>query len=81
MERRRGADLSSVVEMRTSDTRTFGFFARKNVFVAHRLDLADNTHTDRSLYEKYGNDVLNLLARMEASERDTSSNVEDLIGD
>ena len=81
MEKRRGIDLSPVVEMRTAETRTFGFFVRKDVFVAHRLDLADNTHAERSLYGKYGADVLTLLARMEPSEKDTTSDIENLIGD
>ena len=81
MERRGGVDFSPVVEMRTRDTRTFGFFARKDMFVAHRLDLADNTHSDPSLYEKYGMDVLKFLDRLASSEKDLTSDIEDLIGE
>jgi hypothetical protein len=70
-----------VVEMRTQATRTFGFFVREAVFVAHRLDLADKTHADPILYERYGDDVMKLLDRMEPSEKDIVSDVETLIGE
>jgi len=70
-----------VVEMRTAATRTFGFFVRQNVFVAHRLDLADATHANPSLYKTYGDDVLKFVVRMSPSEIDGASDVEDLIGD
>jgi len=72
---------AAVVEMRTQATRTLGFFVRKGVFVAHRLDLADNTHHDPSLYERYGDDVLKLLVRMDPSEKDETTDVEAPIGD
>ena len=72
---------SPAVEMRTEATRTFGFFVRKGVFVAHRLDLADNTHADPSLYGQYGDAILALLARLALSEKDETSDVDELIGD
>jgi hypothetical protein len=81
MENRGGVDLTPVVEMRTEHTRTFGFFVRKDVFVAHRLDLSANTHADHSLYEKYGGDVLKLLDRMDPSEKDITTKIDELIGD
>lgn len=74
-------ERSAIVEMRTNATRTFGFFVRQRVFVAHRLDLTDNLKASPLLYEQYGNDVLKLFDRMERSERDGESDVEDLIGD
>lgn len=72
---------SPVVEMRTQATRTFGFFVREAVFVALRLDLADRTHADPTLYERYGDDVMRLLDRMDLSDKDASSSVETLIGE
>jgi hypothetical protein len=72
---------AAVVEMRTADTRTFGFFAKLNVFVAHRLDLADNTHADPTLYAKYGDHVRQLLERVSASDKDETTDIEALIGD
>jgi hypothetical protein len=71
---------SAVVEMRTAATRTFGFFARTGVFVVHRLDLADNTHADSTLYGEYGDAVVKLLDRMASSDKDEVSDVETLIG-
>jgi hypothetical protein len=72
---------SPVVEMRTQATRTFGFFVRAGVFVALRLDLADSTHGDPTLYGRYGGDVMKLLSRMDSSDKDETSDVETLIGD
>jgi hypothetical protein len=72
---------SAVVEMRTADTRTFGFFVRAGVFVAHRADLADHTHADAELYKTYGDDVGKILARMASSDKNETSDVELLIGD
>jgi hypothetical protein len=79
--RRMRAPRAPVVEMRTAATRSFGFFVRAGVFVAHRLDLADNTHADPTLYARYGDDVLALLARMDPSEQDATTDVEMLTGD
>ena len=73
--------LSSVVEMRTEHTRSFGFFVRPGVFVAHRLDLADNVHADKRLYVEYGNDTMRMLSRIAASDKDEVSDVEYLVGE
>jgi hypothetical protein len=73
--------FTAVVEMRTQATRTFGFFVHKDVYVAYRLDTADNTHANRELYQRYGDDVVKLLAKMIPSDKDVTSDVEDLIGD
>jgi hypothetical protein len=72
---------SVVVEMKTAETRTFGFFVRVGVFVAHRVDLSDNTHANCNLYETYGDDVRKIVARMASSDKDETSDVELLIGD
>jgi hypothetical protein len=81
MEKRGGVDFSPVVEMRTYHTRTFGFYARRRTYVAHRVALANDTHADNSLYKRYGQDVLDLLRRVAASDKDLTSDVEYLIGD
>jgi hypothetical protein len=81
MEKRDGIDLSPVVRMRTHHTRTFGFYAGPRIYVAHRVALADDTHADRSLNRKYGQDVLALLRRVSSSDVDLTSDVEYLIGD
>jgi hypothetical protein len=73
--------LSSVVEMRTEYTRTFGFFAGPRVFVGHRLDLADVIHANPQLYLDYGADVMRMLARIAESDKDQTSDIEDLIGE
>jgi len=78
--KRMHAPREAVVEMSTEHTRTFGFFVREAVFVAHRLDLAKHTHGDPRLYAQYGDDVLKLLRRMSSTEKDESSDVESLIG-
>lgn len=73
-----------VVEMRTEHTRTFGFFVRKNTFVAHRLDLATNTHVSRGqidLYQIYGDEVLKLLRLMASTDKDETSPLEYLVED
>lgn len=79
--RRMWAPHAAVVEMRTRDTRTFGFFVRKDLFVAMRLDLADSVHDHPELYEEHAKMVERLLARMSSSDVDVSSSVDDLIGD
>jgi hypothetical protein len=71
----------AAVEMRTADTRTFGFFVKRGVFVAHRLALADDTHADTALYGIHGDAVLTLMARMSSTDTDERSPVDDLVGD
>ena len=71
-----------VVEMRTVQTRTFGFFARRGVYVGMRVDLTQNTHAnDDYLYEEYGNYVMQRLRHIASSDVDIASDVEHLIGD
>jgi hypothetical protein len=79
--KRMDGGISPVVEMRTVDTRTFGFFVRRRTFVGHRLALKSDLLKNPSLYEQYKQDVLKLFNRMESTERDGRSLVEDLIGD
>ncbi len=71
----------AVVEMRTEHTRTFGFFVRKDTFVAWKLDLADHTHAQPALYEQHAEAVMTVMRRMASSDKDEISNVEDLTGD
>jgi len=73
--------LQAVVEMCTVHTRTFGFFARKNVFVALRLDRANATHANTELYRFHGSAVKSIMNRLAASDKDETSDVEELIGD
>jgi hypothetical protein len=79
--KRMDGGISPVVEMRTVDTRTFGFFVQCRVFVGHRLALKSDLLKNPALYEQYKQDVLKLYGRMESTERDGHSLVEDLIGD
>jgi hypothetical protein len=73
---------SPVVEMRTVQTRTFGFFSRRGVYVGMRVDLAENTHANKDrLYHEYGDYVMQRLRHIVSSDIDVASDVEDLIGD
>ena len=74
------APRQGVVEMRTEHTRTFGFFVRKDIFVALALDLTERTHEQPDRYESYGDAVLRVLARMAATEKDESSPLDVLVG-
>ena len=72
----------AVVEMRTINTRTFGFFSKVRIYVAMRVDLTKNTHADNDrLYEVYGDYVLQRLRHVNPSDVDNASDVESLIGD
>ena len=73
--------VQAVVEMCTLQTRTFEFFARKNVFVALRLDRADITHANTELYRFHGSAVKSIMDRLAVSDKDETSDVEELIGD
>lgn len=75
------APHGAVVEMRTRDTRTFGFFVRKDVFIAMRLEYADETHANPNLYEKHAELVERLLRRMSCSDVDDATPVEALLGE
>jgi hypothetical protein len=79
--RRMWSPRSVVVEMRTIETRTFGFFSRAGVFVAMRVDLTDRTHAnDNRLYGFYGDYVLQRLRHIDPADVDATSDVETLIG-
>ena len=66
-----------VVEFRTWDTRTFGFFTKRDTFVACTVGLADEIK-ERNLYAAHGHVVTRLLARLLPTEYDCNSDVEDL---
>lgn len=70
----------AVVEMRTYEARTFGFFARKNVFVADQADTTENTHKNH-LHGIYADRVLQFIQRLYTSEVDVTSSIENLIDD
>lgn len=79
--RRMWPPRSSVVEMRTVQTRTFGFFSCKGVYVGMRVDLTENTHANNDrLYNEYGDYVMQRLRHIVSSDVDVVSDVEDLIG-
>lgn len=71
----------AIVEMRTEHTRTFGFFARMDLFVAWRLDLADNTHKHPQLYEAHAEAVMKVVGKMSSSDIDAIAHIDDLIGE
>ncbi|MGC8476611.1 MAG: hypothetical protein ACP5NP_09685 [Acetobacteraceae bacterium] len=75
--RRMRPPRSCVVEFRTWDTRTFGFFAKRDIFVACTVGLADELKK-QSLYGAYGERVVGLLARLLPTEYDCKTDVEDL---
>jgi hypothetical protein len=79
--RRMRVPHEGVVEMRTAETRTFGFFVRQDVFVALRLDLADCTHKHPERYVTYAGIVTRVISRMETSDKDETSPIDDLIGE
>ena len=54
------APRQAVVEMKTEQTRTFGFVS-KGTYVAHIIDTASNTHANKSLYEIFGDDIIRVL--------------------
>lgn len=75
--RRMRSPYACAVEFRTWDTRTFGFFARRDTFVACYVALADEIK-QQSLYETHGDRVCRILSRLVATEYDCKSDVEDL---
>ncbi len=66
-----------VVEFRTWDTRTFGFFAKRDTFVACGVGPTEDIKR-RDLYAAHGDRVVGILARLSATEYDCESDVEDL---
>ncbi len=75
--RRMRTPHTCVVEFRTWETRTFGFFANRNSFVACGVGLADEIK-DRHLYIPHAQQVARLLARLLPTEFDCKADVEDL---
>lgn len=76
--RRMRSPRTCVVEFCTWDTRTFGFFAKRDTFVACYVRLADEIKKQR-LYEAYGDRVCRLLeSKLLPTEYDCESDVEDL---
>ena len=72
----------AVVEMRTNQTRSFGFFARQGVFVAHTLACTDalkgRAQGAADPYADHARDVQKLLARIAAEDKDETSAIETL---
>ena len=75
--RRMRRPRACVVEFRTWDTRTFGFFAKRDTFVACSVGLADEIKK-QDLYAAHGQRVVSILARLLPTEYDCKSDVEDL---
>lgn len=70
----------SVIEFRTWDTRTFGFFSCPNVYVATSVGLADQIKAN-NLYEERGNLALTFMARVNPAEINGVTDVEHLVTD
>jgi hypothetical protein len=73
-------DQSAVVEFRTWDTRTFGFFKCPDVFVASCVGLTDRVKADQE-YTARGNSVLRFMSRVLPSEIDGVTDVRFLVTD
>jgi hypothetical protein len=74
---------SAVVEMRTERTRTFGFFAHVNAYVA--VSIADTAMLKRSSrpdpYEEHAKKVQAVIRQLGAADIDRSTDVEKLVTD
>lgn len=70
----------AVVELRTRQTRTFGFFSRRDVFVATSVGLADEIKANR-LYIAHAKMAQRLIARLAASEFEGERDVSELVTD
>ena len=69
-----------VVEMRTVQTRTFGFFARTHLFVACSIVLTDLLKAEGNAgYLRHAADVQKLISRLSPSEYDCTTDVRSLI--
>lgn len=76
----------TVVEMRTQETRTFGFFCRANLFCAVTVALTSDLklptgRADRVKYEDRANTVMRLVKRTSSSEIDGNTDVQLLLTD
>jgi hypothetical protein len=74
---------SAVVEMRTERTRTFGFFARVNTFVAVSIveTAALETSGKSDPYEEHAAKVQAVIRRLGAADIDRTTDVERLVTD
>jgi hypothetical protein len=74
---------TAVVEMRTEATRTFGFFARTNTFVAVFLAETSTLKAigDRDPYKECAAKVQAVLGRISAADIDRRTDVEKLVTD
>ncbi len=74
-----------VVEMRTQATRSFGFFARVNTYVALYLDETDElkrkVRAGENPYEEHAKNVERVLRRVVDKDIDRTTNVEALVTD
>jgi hypothetical protein len=72
-----------VVEMRTKETRTFGFFARINTFVAVFLAETNTLKAIRNTdpYKEYATKIRAVLGRISDADIDRITNVETLVTD
>jgi hypothetical protein len=70
----------AVVEFKTWDTRTFGFFAQPNVYVACAVGLADPIKR-HDLYGDYGDTALKFMTRVHRLEINEVADVAELVSD
>lgn len=75
--RRMRPPRACVVEFRTWDTRTFGFFAGRDTFFACGVGLTDEIKR-QGLYAAHGDRVAGILGRLLPTEYDCKSDVEHL---
>lgn len=68
-----------VVEMRTHDTRTFGFFHAPNCFVAHVTVLADDVKGEAHGYARHAKAVEALMAYLRPDQIDGTDDVTILV--
>lgn len=59
---------NDVFELRSPDLRFFGWFVRKDVFIAVIGDLFENLKADESLYEKHRIDCMNFRDQIDLDE-------------
>jgi hypothetical protein len=78
--RRMRPPRQAVVQFRTWDTRTFGFFSVPNVFVACTVVLADVVKA-QNLYERYADDTHAFMKRVSANAIDGETDVDRLVTD
>lgn len=76
---------STVVEMRTERTRTFGFLARVNTYfavsIAETATLKRRASSNSDPYEEHAAKVQALIRRLSAADVDRTTDVEKLVTD